>query len=142
MSKILLIHGPNLNLLGTREPEKYGKTTSEDIYQHLKFTYSTNLIDYFQSNAEADIVNAIHHARGQYDGILINAGAFSHASIAIADAIKSVNLPCIAVHITNIYNREEFRQQDIVGDACIGAVVGLGVEGYGLAFETLLDDIS
>ncbi len=142
MSKILLIHGPNLNLLGIREPEKYGYATSEDIFKHLKATYSVNKIDYFQSNAEADIVNAIQQSKAQYDGILINAGALSHTSIAIADAIKSVNLPCMAIHITNIYHREDYRHIDIVGDACVGAIVGLGVEGYDLAIETLLDYIS
>jgi len=139
MKNILLIHGPNLNLLGTREPEKYGNITSEDILNQLKTEFKTTHITYFQSNIEGDIVNAIQAAKNQIDGILINAGAFSHTSVAIVDAIKAVNVPSISIHVTHIYQRENYRHTDIVGNACNGAIVGLGTDGYALAMESLLD---
>lgn len=142
MSKnILLIHGANLNLLGTREPQKYGSTTSEELLTQLKTEFKNTNISYFQSNVEGEIVNAIHQTVKEIDGILINAGAFSHTSIAIADALTSIHKPCISVHITNIYLRENYRHTDIIGAACNGAIVGLGTEGYFLAMECLLDII-
>jgi 3-dehydroquinate dehydratase-2 len=141
MNKVLLIHGPNLNLLGTREPEKYGNTTSEQILEHLNTLKDDYEVAYFQSNSEAEIVTAIQNAKGVYSGIIINPGAYSHTSIAIADAIRSVAVPTIGVHISNIYQREEFRHADIVGEACQGAIVGLGVAGYALAFTHLVEEI-
>ena len=140
--RILLIHGPNLNLLGEREPEKYGHLSSEGIVDGLKKNFPQEDIQYFQSNTEGEIVNAIQQARGQFDGLLINAGAFSHTSIAIADAIRGIQLPCIGVHITDIYQREAYRHTDLVGEACSGCIAGLGTEGYALAFECLLDKLN
>ncbi len=140
MKNILLIHGANLNLLGSREPEKYGSLTSKELFSNLKTEFNDTNISYFQSNIEGDIVNKIQ-AVNNYDGILINAGAFSHTSVAIADALKSVNKPCISIHITNIYQREIYRHLDIVGNACNGTIVGLGIEGYSLALECLLEKI-
>jgi 3-dehydroquinate dehydratase-2 len=141
MNKVLLIHGPNLNLLGTREQEKYGNTTSEQILEQLNTLKDDYEVAYFQSNSEAEIVTAIQNAKGVYSGIIINPGAYSHTSIAIADAIRSVAVPTIGVHISNIYQREEFRHADIVGEACQGAIVGLGVAGYALAFTHLVEEI-
>jgi 3-dehydroquinate dehydratase-2 len=141
MNKVLLIHGPNLNLLGTREPEKYGNTTSEQILEQLNTLKDDYEVAYFQSNSEAEIVTAIQNAKGVYSGIIINPGAYSHTSIAIADAIRSVAVPTIAVHISNIYQREDFRHTDIVGEACQGAIVGLGIAGYALAFTHLIEEI-
>jgi 3-dehydroquinate dehydratase-2 len=138
---ILLIHGPNLNLLGTREPDQYGKASSETIVTDLKTQFSNYTISYFQSNDEGELVNAIQSAKQNVQGILINAGGLSHTSISIADAIRSVGLPCISIHITNIYQRESYRHHDIVGEACKGAIVGLGTDGYQLAMECLLDEI-
>lgn len=140
MSKILLIHGPNLNLLGSRQTEVYGYVSSETIVADLQKQFPSHQIQYFQSNSEAELVDAIQNARQQFDGIVINAGAFSHTSIAIADALRSVNMPSIAVHISNIYNRESFRHTDLVGDACKGAIVGLGVAGYAIALEHLTEN--
>lgn len=137
--KILILHGPNLNLLGTREPEIYGSNTSEKIVENLQKTFPDIEISYFQSNNESVLIDSIQEARNSYQGIVMNAGAFSHTSIAIADAIKSIKLPVIALHISNIYQREDFRHKDIIGEACKGAIVGLGIDGYPLAIECLLD---
>lgn len=139
MSKVILIHGPNLNLLGSREPEKYGSISSEAIVERLNALGVVNYIDYFQSNNESELIDVIHSAKSDNDGILINAGAFSHSSIAIADAIRSIGIPAISIHITNIYAREGYRHQDVVGDACSGSIVGLGIDGYALALEHLSD---
>lgn len=139
--KILVIHGPNLNLLGTREPEKYGLYDSDGIIANLRNMFHEDEISYFQSNTEGEIVNIIQEANNNSDGILINAGGFSHTSVAIADAIQSIDIPCFAVHITNIYQREPFRHVDIIGNACQGTITGLGVEGYTLAMECLTDKI-
>lgn len=141
MSKVLLIHGPNLNLLGTREPEKYGYTSSEDIIENLRTGHIVSQVDYFQSNSESELVDKVQQAASQYQGILINAGAFSHTSVALADALRAIPIPKIAVHITNIYQREDYRHKDLTGEACDGAIVGLGVEGYALALDHLNDMI-
>ena len=141
MNKLLLIHGPNLNLLGTREPEKYGSTSSEQLLEQLNSLSNDYTLDYFQSNSEAELVDAIQQAEGVYKGIIINPGAYSHTSIAMADAIRSVAIPAIAVHISNIYQRESFRHTDIVGDACKGAIVGLGIAGYKIAFAHLTEEL-
>jgi 3-dehydroquinate dehydratase-2 len=140
--KILLIHGPNLNLLGSRQPEKYGNSSSEEILQHLQSGFSNGEISYFQSNSEAEIIREIQEANHHVDGILINAGGYSHTSIAIADAIRSIAIPAISIHISNIYNREIYRHTDIIGDACFGTIAGLGIEGYALALECLYDKIT
>ncbi len=141
MNKILLIHGPNLNLLGSRQTNLYGTQTSEEIVHHLNTLSEVVKADYFQSNSESELVEAIQHSKGVYTGLIINAGAFSHTSVAIADALRSVNVPCIAVHISNIYQRESFRHVDMVGDACHGAIVGLGIEGYEIAFAHLIEEL-
>lgn len=141
MNKVLLIHGPNLNLLGTREPEKYGSTSSEQLLEQLNASSNDYTLDYFQSNSEAELVDAIQQSKGVYAGIIINPGAYSHTSIAIADAIRSVAVPAIAVHISNIYQRESFRHADLVGDACNGAIVGLGIAGYKIAFAHLTEEL-
>jgi 3-dehydroquinate dehydratase II len=141
--QILLVHGVNLNLLGQRQTELYGDFNSEQLLTSLQNQFQNIEITYFQSNHESEIVEKIQNAANSYQGIVINAGAFSHTSIAIADALKSIQLPAIAVHITNIYQREPFRHLDIVGDSCnTGAIVGLGIAGYQLALETLLDKIA
>lgn len=137
--KILILHGPNLNLLGTREPEIYGSSTSVKIVENLQATFPDLQISYFQSNNESVLIDSIQEAGNSQQGIVINAGAFSHTSIAIADAINSIKIPVISIHISNIYQREEFRHTDIIGEACDGAIVGLGVDGYPLAIECLLD---
>jgi 3-dehydroquinate dehydratase-2 len=127
--------------LGTREPAKYGTANSENIVADLQSKFPDCNIAYFQSNDEGELVNAIQKAKDKYQGLLINAGGLSHSSISMADAIRSIGLPCISIHLTNIYQRETYRHQDIIGEACKGAIVGMGTNGYLLAMECLLDEI-
>lgn len=141
MPKILLIHGPNLNLLGKREPEIYGSKTAVDLYEELCAQYPVK-ITYIQSNNESDLVTIVQSANWQYDGILINAGAFSHTSVALADAIASLTIPIINIHITKIEQREAFRHTDLLQSVCSGSIVGLGTDGYALALECLMDLIN
>lgn len=139
MKSILILHGGNLNKLGEREPSKYGNMTSEELFNQLKNNNPSVSLHYFQSNSECEIINKIHECDLQYDAVIINAGAFSHTSIAIADAIKSIKCPFISVHITNIFQRESYRHIDLIGEACNGSILGMGTDGYQLALETLTD---
>jgi 3-dehydroquinate dehydratase-2 len=139
LKSILIIHGANLNKLGVREPSKYGNMSSEELFHQLKINNPSIRLYYFQSNSESEIINKIHECDLHYDGVIINAGAFSHTSIAIADAIKSIKCPFISVHITNILHRESFRHIDIIGEACIGSIIGMGTDGYQLALESIID---
>lgn len=137
---ILLINGPNLNLLGTREPEKYGNTTLKDIEDSLKTIAAENNadIDCFQSNHEGDIIDKIHSAKGKYDGILINAGGLTHSSVSLRDAISSVAIPTVEIHMTNIHAREEFRHTSLISGVSIAQVIGFGKDSYRLGLEGLL----
>lgn len=138
--KILLINGANLNLLGTREPEKYGCRTLKDIESDL-IEYGKKLnseIDTFQSNYEGEIVEKIQSAKGVYDGILINAGGYTHTSVVIRDAISAVNIPTIEIHMTNIHAREDFRHTSLISGVSIAQVVGFGEKSYLLALEGLI----
>ena len=137
--KICIINGPNLNLLGKREPEIYGSTTFEDYMITLKQKFPNVELSYFQSNWEGGIVDKLHEVGFSYDGIIINAGAYSHTSIAIADAISAIKTPVVEVHISNTFAREEFRHNDVLTGKCEGLIVGLGLEGYGLAIKYFLD---
>ena len=137
MKKILIINGPNLNLLGTREPEIYGKTTLKDIETELK-NKSEKLnveIECFQSNHEGEIVDKIHSAKNNFDAIIINPAAYTHTSVAIRDAFASVDIPAIEVHISNVYSREEFRHNSLIAPVVVGQIAGLGIQGYLLALE-------
>lgn len=139
--RLLIINGPNLNMLGVREPEKYGMVTLSDIDKEL-YAYSFELgidIETFQSNLEGEIIDKIQQALGNFDGIVINPGGYTHTSVAIRDAITSVNLPCIEVHMTNIYAREEFRQKSLITPVCIGQIAGLGKNVYTLGLKALSD---
>ncbi len=134
MQKILIINGPNLNLLGIREPEIYGNTSFETFFQTLTKKFPQFDLYYFQSNSEGAIIDQLHKAFEQnFDGIIINPGAYSHYSYAIRDAIKSIQIPVIEVHISNILNRESFRQQSVTAAACIGTISGFGLKSYELA---------
>lgn len=135
--KIEIINGPNLNLLGTREPEKYGHSTFEEYLKLLKTRFSDITFNYFQSNIEGEIINEIHKCGKAYDGIILNAGAYTHTSVAIHDAIASVKIPVVEVHITNIFAREEFRHKSIISAVCLGSVSGFGLDSYRLAVEAL-----
>lgn len=141
--KILVINGPNLNMLGIREPEKYGITTLTDIEKEL-YAYSFELgidIETTQSNFEGEIINEIQQALNKFDGILINPGGYTHTSVAIRDAISSVNLPTVEVHMTNIFAREEFRHKSYITPVCIGQVAGFGPNSYKLGLKALSDFI-
>ncbi len=135
--KILIINGVNMNMLGTREPEKYGGMTLKDLEKDL-YAYSFEIgidIETFQSNHEGEIVEKIHSAKNKFDAIVINAGAYTHTSIAIRDAITSVNVPTVEVHMTNIYKREEFRHHSYLAPVCIGQISGFGINSYKLGLK-------
>lgn len=137
--KIQIINGPNLNLLGKREPDVYGSTSFEDYFAELQDKFSSVCeLEYFQSNHEGAIIDKIHEVGFLYDGIVLNAGAYTHTSIAIHDAIKAVNTPVLEVHISNIHTREEFRHKSMIAPACKGAIVGLGLTSYELAIDFFL----
>lgn len=134
---LLIINGPNLNLLGVREPGIYGNKGFEDYLQELRSVYQDVTIEYLQSNHEGEIVDAIHrYGFGEADGIVLNAGAYTHTSLAIADAISAVRTPVVEVHISNVFRREEFRQHSFLSPVCVGSIVGFGLESYRLAIES------
>lgn len=140
MAKVLVIHGPNLNLLGQREISIYGSQTLEEINQILKETGSRchTEVECFQSNHEGEIVDRIHTARSRYDALIINAGAFSHYSIAILDALRAFEGPIIEVHLSNIYQRESYRHHSLISEAAQGGIFGLGALGYQLALQAVI----
>ncbi len=136
--KIIIINGPNLNLLGKREPEIYGSRTFEEFFQDLKNKFSQLDLHYYQNNVEGELVNKLHEVGFSFDGILLNAGAYTHTSVALSDAIAGIQTPVIEVHISNIYKREEFRHKSIISKECIGMIAGLGLPGYELGLNYFL----
>ena len=141
MSSILVLHGPNLNLLGTREPEIYGHQTLGDINELMlaMFEAAGHESEAFQSNAEHELIEHIHQARGDAGFIIINPGAFTHTSIALRDALLAVDIPFIEVHLSNVFAREEFRSHSYLSDIAVGCITGLGASGYGFAAEYAID---
>jgi len=137
--KITIINGPNLNLLGKREPEKYGHSSFEDFLLVLKKRFPDKVFEYFQSNIEGEIIDEIQKSGFSSDGIILNAGGYTHTSVAIADAIASVKTPVVEVHITNIAAREEFRHVSLTGRNCAGSISGFGLDSYRLAVEALIE---
>ena len=140
MIRILVIHGPNLNLLGTRQPEIYGRTTLDEIDATLRAraVAAGATLDAVQSNLEGDIVTRIQEARNDYDALIINAAAYTHTSIAIRDALQAVELPAVEVHLSNIHAREEFRRMSMIAPVCIGQISGFGVQSYYLGLDAAL----
>ncbi len=138
MKKILVINGPNLNLLGTREPDIYGKKTLNDIEEECKKEFKNIKIIFTQSNSESEIIELIHNTE-EYCGIIINAGAFTHTSIAIHDALKAIKLPKVEVHISNIYNRDDFRKKSFISPVVDGIIAGFGTNVYKLAINSLVN---
>jgi 3-dehydroquinate dehydratase-2 len=136
--KIQIINGPNLNLLGLREPTIYGSEGFDSYISQLRNLYSIIEIDYYQSNVEGELINKLHEVGFSYDGIIINAGGYTHTSVAIADAIAAINTPVVEVHISNIYAREEYRHVSLTGKNCKGVLTGFGLDGYRLAMESFL----
>ena len=133
--QIAIVNGPNLNLLGKREPHIYGSQTFEDFYSDLRSRFPEVVFEYYQSNVEGELINFLHTFMGNKDGIVLNAGAYTHTSIAIADAIAAINLPCVEVHISNVLAREEYRKTSYISSKCVGSISGLGMEGYALAVQ-------
>ena len=140
MKKIQIINGPNLNLLGVREPAVYGDATFESYLQSLKQLFPQCGIGYFQSNVEGELINKIHETGFSFDGIVLNAGAYTHTSVALHDAIKAVTTPVVEVHISNVYMREPFRHKSLLAAACKGVIAGFGMDSYRLAIEALIYD--
>ena len=138
MKKIIIINGPNLNLLGIRETSIYGKQSFNDYLNYLKTNYSSVEIDFYQSNIEGELIDKIQEIGFTYDGIILNAAAYTHTSVGIADAIAAIKTPVIEVHISNIYNREEIRQKSLLSKNCKAVVCGLGLDSYKAALTTLL----
>jgi 3-dehydroquinate dehydratase-2 len=137
---IQIINGPNLNLLGVREKSIYGDTSFETYLDTLRQRYANITINYYQSNVEGEIINKLHEIGFSYDGIVINAGAYTHTSIAIADAIAAINTPVIEVHISNVHKREEFRHHSMLAANCRGVIAGFGMDSYRLAIENLVNE--
>jgi 3-dehydroquinate dehydratase II len=137
--QIEIINGPNLNLLGRREPEKYGHSSFEDYLDVLKSRYPEINFEYFQSNIEGEIINEIQKAGFIYDGIILNAGGYTHTSVSITDAIAAIKTVVIEVHITNISAREDFRHTSLIGRSCAGSIAGFGLDSYRLAVEAIIE---
>ncbi len=135
--QIQIINGPNLNLLGLREPDTYGRVSFEDHLEILKEQYPDITFCYFQSNIEGELIDAIHKVGFSFDGIILNAGGYTHTSISIHDAIKAVTTPVIEVHISNVHAREPFRHQSLISAACKGIIAGFGMDSYRLAVEAI-----
>ena len=136
--KIQIINGPNLNLLGIREPGVYGNMGFEDYLKLLKEQYPSITITYYQSNVEGELINKLHETGFSFDGIILNAGGYTHTSVALADAIAAIKTPVVEVHVSNIYAREEFRHVSLTGKNCKGVLTGFGMDGYRLAVESLI----
>ncbi len=136
--KIIIINGPNLNLLGKRETSVYGHTSFEKFFEQLQQKYTVFELSYYQSNVEGELINKLHEVGFSYDGIVLNAGGYTHTSVAIADAIAAVEAPVIEVHISNVHAREEFRHQSLIAKNCKGIITGFGMHSYQLALESFL----
>ena len=136
--KLIIINGPNLNLLGKREPEIYGSTTFEDFFKELQSKFKNIELSYFQSNIEGEIIDKLHEVGFNYDGIILNAAAYTHTSIGIGDAVKGINTPVVELHISNVHAREEFRHHSFIAPVAKGVLFGFGLKGYELAIESFL----
>lgn len=136
--KLIIINGPNLNLIGTREPEIYGRKSFVEYFAQLQQEFPGITLHYFQSNSEGELIDKIHEVGFTYEGIILNAGAYTHTSIAIGDAIAAVRTPVIEVHISNVFDREPFRHHSYLAPNCVGSIVGLGLKGYELAIRYFL----
>lgn len=136
--KLIIINGPNLNLLGKREPEVYGNQTFEDYFAKLQFKFTNVQLEYFQSNIEGKLIDKIQEVGFSYDGIILNAAAYTHTSVGIGDAVKAIETPVIEVHISNTYSREEFRHQSFISPVAKGVVLGFGLQSYDLAIQSFI----
>lgn len=138
MKQLIIINGPNLNLLGKREPEIYGSQTFEDYLKVLQSKYSDVALDYFQSNIEGELIDKLQDVGFSYDGIILNAAAYTHTSVGIGDAVKAIDTPVVEVHISNTFSREEFRHQSYISPNAKGIILGFGLKSYDLAIESFI----
>lgn len=138
MESIIIINGPNLNLTGNREPGIYGKISFEDFLEELKSYFPKVNIAFYQSNIEGELINRIQESMLEYNAIVLNAGAYTHTSVAIGDAVKAIDIPVIEVHISNVFSREEFRHISFIAPICVGSISGFGLDSYRLAIEHLI----
>ncbi|WP_242205288.1 type II 3-dehydroquinate dehydratase [Aestuariivivens insulae] len=138
MKKLIIINGPNLNLLGKREPNIYGSLTFTEFFDTIKGKYEGIALEYYQSNIEGEIIDKLHEVGFSYDGVILNAGAYTHTSIGIGDAIKGIETPVVEVHISNTYAREEFRHQSYISPNAKGVILGFGLQSYELAIQSFL----
>ena len=136
MKKLIIINGPNLNLLGKREPEIYGNQSFEDYLGTLKLKFGSCSIDYYQSNIEGEIIDKLHEVGFDHDGIILNAGAYTHTSVGIGDAVSAIQSPVIEVHISNTFSREAFRHQSYISANAVGVILGFGLQSYDLALQS------
>lgn len=136
--QILVLNGPNLNLLGKREPGIYGNDSMEDVFAALQKCFPEVILGYYQSNVEGELINKLHEVGFTYDGIVFNAGAYTHTSVALHDAIKAINTPVVEVHISNVFQRETYRHTSLITGACVGVIGGFGLDSYRLAIEAIL----
>ena len=139
MLQIAIVNGPNLNLLGTREPNIYGNQSFDDYLAQLRKRFPDVTIQYYQSNLEGELINYLHGCIGKVQGIVLNAGAYTHTSIALADAVSAINIPVIELHISNVLAREDYRKTSFIAAKCIGSISGLGMNGYALAIQHFVD---
>jgi 3-dehydroquinate dehydratase II len=142
MLHLAIINGPNLNLLGKREPDIYGRQSFEEIFAQLTERFPIVNLQYYQSNVEGELINYLHDCIGKVKGVILNAGAYTHTSIALADAVSAIGLPVVEVHISNILAREEYRKTSFIASKCVGSISGLGIDGYALAIQYFLDSTS
>jgi 3-dehydroquinate dehydratase-2 len=136
--QFLILNGPNLNLLGQREPEVYGHQSFDSYFEELKLQFSSVQLDYFQSNVEGEIINKLQEVGFSYDGIILNAGAYTHTSVAISDCVKAITSPVVEVHISNTFSRETFRHQSYISPHAKGVIIGFGLKSYSLAIQSFL----
>lgn len=136
--KLIIINGPNLNLLGKREPEIYGSESFEDFMEQLKSQFSSIDLEYYQSNIEGELIDKLHEVGFDYDGIVLNAGAYTHTSIGIGDAVKAIETPVVELHISNVHSREDFRHKSFIAANAKGVIFGFGLKGYQLAIQSFL----
>ena len=142
VQRILVLNGPNLDRLGTREPEIYGHRSLEEIISGLRSNFPDVLIDHHQSNMEGELIGWLHSAEGKYEGVVFNAGGYSHTSVSIRDAVSTISVPVLEVHISNLLSREPFRHTSLIGAVCVGSIMGLGAHGYALAIRYFLEGAS
>jgi len=138
MKKLIIINGPNLNLLGKREPEVYGSLSFSEFLDAIRDKYNTVKVDYFQSNIEGELIDKLHEVGFSYDGIIFNAAAYTHTSVGLGDAVKAIETPVIEVHISNTYSREEFRHYSFISPVAKGVILGFGLQGYELAIQSFI----